>query len=880
VPAATVRLGPPEEMQVATSTLRERGRGAAQDLASEPVGLLAGVAALVVCVAADIVLDREAAAIVGTYVAAPFITALLAGPAATATVGGLAIAAAVASPAWNMNTETADQIVHIGVIAVGTCFAVAGSWYRARARGRSERMLLLDSVGEVADGSLPLSETLQRVTEVIAPGFGDICMVDAVHEGRVTRIATRAGGRPDAAEIEERMRRRPPSLPEWLVNVDRAWREIPRWWPHMRDEELRRMAHSPEDLEFLRSLGIRSSIVAPITARHRNLGTLTVLTAWSGRRYGSDDVRYAQILASRIGLALDNAGLFSDLESVERRMDTVMSILDEAVVIHGSGGELVFANPAAARTLGYQTSEEAISTPAARIRERYAIRDEAGHEVGAEALAGRRGLSEDPASPLTLRVTDRSTGRERWMRTKARAIKGTSGEVLYSVTAIEDVTDVKRAEFTHRLLGRTGELLSDADDYRGTLERVPQLLVPEFVDCCSIEVPRDDGTLERVAIAHRDPERLKALREIRERFPISATGDTPLGDALRSGEAQLVSVDDRRLREVSSDPEHLKALREMKIASVIVAPMLVGGATVGALSLTNHDGSRIFDAEDLEIAVEVARRAALAIENARVADERARVADALQRELLPPSLPRMPGWEVATMYEPAGEINEVGGDFYEVFRVEGGWAVVLGDVSGKGAAAAALTAEARHTIRTAGSLSGDPCRGLYLLDENLRGRDDAALCSVALLILPDPGSEGAEVSIYLAGHPHPLLLRDDGAEVVGDPGPLLGVVEEPVWLPANVAVEPGDQLVLYTDGVIEARGANGERFGTDRLCEGLAGCESPELTVDRVRAALASFGARAREDDAALVAIRRGQPPAPQLRAEPGRRVAAAPQGS
>ena len=418
-----------------------------------------------------------------------------------------------------MNTETADQIVRVAVIGFGTCFAVAGSWYRARSRGRSERMLLLDAVGEVADGSLPLAETLQRVTEVIAPGFGDICLVDAIHDGRVTRIATRADGHPDAAEIEERMRHRPPTLPAWLVNADRAWREIPRWWPHMRDEELRRMAHSADDLEFLRSLGIRSSVVVPITARDRNLGTLTALVAWSGRRYSSDDVRFAQILASRIGLALDNSGLFSDLESVERRMDTVMSILDEAVVIHGADGELLFANPAAARTLGYATSEEAISAPSARISERYAIRDEAGSEVGAEALAGRRAMTDEPTAPLTLRITDRATGRERWVRTKSRAIKGPEGEVLYSVTAIEDVTDVKRAEYAHRLLARTGELVTDVVDYRRTLERVPHLLVPEFADWCSIEMPRDDGTLERVALAHRDPERLRELQAVRERFP-------------------------------------------------------------------------------------------------------------------------------------------------------------------------------------------------------------------------------------------------------------------------------------------------------------------------------------------------------------------------
>ena len=170
---------------------------------------------------------------------------------------------------------------------------------------------------------------------------------------------------------------------------------------------------------------------------------------------------------------------------------------------------------------------------------------------------------------------------------------------------------------------------------------------------------------------------------------------------------------------------------------MIFAPMSVGGPILGVLVFVNHHGSRQFDEADLAIAVEAARRAAIAIENSRLAAERARVAEALQRELLPPNLPPMPGWEVATMYEPAGEVNEVGGDFYEVFRVAGGWALVLGDVAGRGAAAAALTAEARHTIRTAGALAANPVAGLEVLNRNLRLRDDVALCSVAMLFLPD-----------------------------------------------------------------------------------------------------------------------------------------------
>ena len=480
------------------------------------------------------------------------------------------------------------------------------------------------------------------------------------------------------------MRTRTPALPQWLVKFERSWRHIPQWWPRVRDEELRRMATSPDDLDFLRSLEISSSIVTPIRARDRNLGALTMISAWSGRRYDAGDVRFAQILASRIGLALDNAGLFSDLESVERRMDTVMSILDEAIVIHGADGELVFANPAAARMLGYETSEDAVAAKSSSIRERYVIRDEDGNEVGASALAGRRALSGETTEPQILRAIDRTTGRERWTRTKARAIEGPAGEALYSVTAIEDVTDVKRSEFANRLLARTGELVSHSGDYRTTLELVPELLVPEFADWCSIEMPRDDGRIERVAIAHRDPVMLARARELRRRFPISFDSDSPISTVLRTGEPLLIEVGESGLREIASGDEQLVALREAQIAAAIIVPMAAAGRTVGVLNFVNHVGARVFDAEDLRVAIELARRAALAIENARLADERARVTDALQRELLPPSLPRMPGWDVATMYEPAGELNEVGGDFYEVFRVRGGWAVVLGDVSGQG----------------------------------------------------------------------------------------------------------------------------------------------------------------------------------------------------
>jgi PAS domain S-box-containing protein len=824
--------------------------------------LAVGLGILTLGGAVGIDLAEDDSTVIGSYLAAPFVAALIAGLGPTVLVGLLATGAAAASGIWNDNFGTASYEIPLAVDIAGTAFAAVAAWNRERAALRGERMQMLDSVGEIADGSRPLDETLRRVTELTVPRVADCCMIDAIHSGRVMRTAVRVAEHPRAEEIEKRLRERAPSLPNWLLRGDRSWSHIPRWRPKLREEEVRRMARSEEDFRFLSSLGLKSSVVVPIAARNRNLGTLTLLQAWSGRRYTADDVRFAQILASRIGLALDNAGLFSDLESVERRMDTVMSIIDEAVVIHDREGELVFANPAAARTMGFNSPEELLETPPEQIRERYVIRSEQGARLPTEALAGRRAPGGEAPEPLTLRVVDRETRRETWRRTMARPIEGPDGLPLYSVMVIEDVTDVKRAEFSQRLLARTGELLASSLDYEQALASVAELLVPEFTDYCGVSVPREDGVIEQVAVAHADPEKAEAARELRRRYPAHVDDEAGFAEVLRTGEAQLVDMPDELLQRVAQDPEHLRLMRESGVGSVMIVPMAAGGAVFGALGLVNEPESRTFDSEDLELAVEIARRVGVAIENARLARERTRVAVTLQRELLPPNVPKMPGWEVSTMYRPAGEVEEVGGDFYEAFAVEGGWALLLGDVSGRGAQAASLTAEARHTIRTAIMLPSDPTAGLRLLDERLRERGDAALCSAAVLILSGEEAGEALATLYLAGHPRPLLLRDGEAHEVGRPGPILGVSEAAAWAPESVTLRPSDQLVIYTDGVIEAKAEDGERFGGERLRHGLAGCERPAAVIAYVEGALAAFAGEA-DDDAAVVAVQRsGMAPA------------------
>src|SRR2546430_8750357 len=164
---------------------------------------------------------------------------------------------------------------------------------------------------------------------------------------------------------------------------------------------------------------------------------------------------------------------------------------------------------------------------------------------------------------------------------------------------------------------------------------------------------------------------------------------------------------------------------------VLLKPIRAGGEAIGVLSLVNRGGRRAFSTPEIRLARAVADRAGVAILNSKLATERARIAETLQHELLPPLLPEVEGWTMAAMYRPAGEQNRAGGDFYDVFECRNGWTVLVGDVEGHGAGAAALTAMVRYTIRTAAMLGGDIVAALDLLNTELRTREPVRLCSVA-----------------------------------------------------------------------------------------------------------------------------------------------------
>ncbi|MEA2450170.1 MAG: hypothetical protein QOG63_2102, partial [Thermoleophilaceae bacterium] len=301
--------------------------------------------------------------------------------------------------------------------------------------------------------------------------------------------------------------------------------------------------------------------------------------------------------------------------------------------------------------------------------------------------------------------------------------------------------------------------------------------------------------------------------------------------------------------------------RGLGLRDSIAVPLRARGRTLGAMTFVVAESDRVLDDDDRELVEELAGRAGLAIDNARLYTERSRIAHTLQAELLPTRLPQIAGARVAVRYRAAGELNEVGGDFYDVFeRRDGDWALVIGDVSGKGAEAAAVTALARHTVRTASLQPASPAQLLETLNGALLAqRAGTEFCTVCVGQLTRPGGSGsATLRIALGGHPPMFVLRADGSvEAHGEPGTLIGVFSDPALHEVDVPLEPGDVVLLYTDGVTEA-GPVGEEIGEDGLALLLGELRgrTPEEIVAAVEHAAVSAQDGKPRDDIALVALR------------------------
>jgi PAS domain S-box-containing protein len=416
------------------------------------------------------------------------------------------------------------------------------------------------------------------------------------------------------------------------------------------------------------------------------------------------------------------------------------------------------------------------------------------------------------------------------------------------------------------LLAAAGPALSASLDYEDTLEGITRLLVPDLADWCLLDIVEDDGSVNQLAVAHAEREKEDLLRRLREHRQFGEGDPGSTAEVLRTGQSVLLPdlPDSTFYERALGRGEHLDIVLRLEPRSLMCVPLSARGRTIGAVTLVSSGPDRRYDEEDLLLAEDLAYRCALAADNARLYRDRSEIARVLQRSLLPPLLPEIPGVEVGAEYLSVGESSEVGGDFYDLINtVEDGWICAIGDVRGKGVEAASVTALARYTIRAVTMKDDRPSEVLAALNEAmLRQLPEDRFCTAACLRLePEDGSAGVGVDVSCAGHPPPLLVRPDGTvEEVGLSGRVLGVFPDAELGDSSLRLMPGDALVLYTDGITEARSPDGGFFGEDRLRRLLgsyAGCDAVTF-AERIKEEVLDFQEGDLRDDLAVLVLRAG----------------------
>jgi PAS domain S-box-containing protein len=837
------------------------------------------LAAVVAIAALDVLLGSEV--LLGALlVVGPLLASLRLDSAHTAVV---AVVAVVLSLILGITNDVFLEAHHITRVVAVLLAGIVAVWL-ARLRVERERAAMLlalqGSVSRILNESQTLAEATPRLLRVIGEVLGwQLGAVWEVNSDRdcIRRIETWRAAGFEAPNFEaasgQTAFKRGRGLP------GRVWEtRQPMYVPDFREDP------SYPRSAAARDSGLHAAFAFPVRAGERVVGVIEFF-ATHFEEIGQQQLEMFSVLGRQVGqfierrrseeqrtelLAREHEARI-DAERAERRAGETVALLDTLLARAPAGFAFID------RDLQYVRVNDALATIYGRSGEDLVGRpvDDVGPALPEVTEAVRRVIeSGDPE--IDIEVSGEAPGvpgLERYWVASLYPVLGAGDRVMGVGAVVVDITGRKRAEVRSHFLAEATAALNASLDYEITLANVARLTVPRLADWCVVDVlEREAASVRRLAIAHSDPSKEQLLWELDRKYPTDPSGDSAAAVAIRTGEPQLHVSVDPLIEAAAKNEDHGQSLRGLGFRSAMAVPLIVRGQAVGAVTFASAESKRVFDRDDLSLAVELSLRAGAAIENARLYRERSHIARTLQQSLLPPRLPDMPGVELAARYRAAGEANDVGGDFYDVFPTgERTWGVVVGDVLGKGPGAASMIGLARHTLRAAATREPDSVAALAILNDALyRESAQEAFCTAVYAAI-SVADDQMEAELTCAGHPLPMVLRNDGRlDTVGRPGTVLGAVPTLELEPYRISLDPGDALVMFTDGVLEARSEEGV-FGEDglrRLLSTLLSATAKDIAEQVARHAI-DFQAGAPRDDLAVLVARRRAEDAPPMSVGP-----------
>ncbi|HEX4307363.1 MAG TPA: SpoIIE family protein phosphatase [Solirubrobacterales bacterium] len=539
-----------------------------------------------------------------------------------------------------------------------------------------------------------------------------------------------------------------------------------------------------------------------------------------------------------------------EMERTRGHMELVVAGTQDAVLSKDLNGIVLTWNPAAERLYGY-TAEEAIGRHVS-----FLMPAELKHEVEDILTLVRRGEFLDTHE--TRRV--RKDGSKFDVALTISPIAGPDGTPAAASVIARDITGERRRRRARDLLIAATRDLDASLDPVETARNIVAKAVPQLAEVCIIDFIRPDGRIGDSVAASAIVGAAEQLERIRLESPLDPEGDHPVAQVLRADEPMIWRDLSRPevVDEVAQTDEHRALMDDTGYESAAVVGLVARGRRIGALSFLHANANVRYEEADLEFLGELGERAALALDNARLYQERDAIARNLQRGLRPPRPARVEGLESAVVFEAAGRGIEIGGDLYDVLPTEDGCWVLVGDVAGKGSAAAGVSVAVRHAVRGLTREVDEPEEVLVRVNELLvegTGLNDFA--TAVLVRLREDASGHWTLAAACAGHPPPVHVRKGGARLLGG-GTVLGALNDAKVQRHDAAFEHGDTLVFCTDGWLEAGPPPEHRDPLElaRLAEYLAPLALEEM-IARLRGDAVSRTDGELQDDIVLLALRR-----------------------
>ena len=364
--------------------------------------------------------------------------------------------------------------------------------------------------------------------------------------------------------------------------------------------------------------GIRALAFVPMVHQGRLLGKFMLYRAEPGQ-WSERELRLTQAIATHIAAATERHRTFDALEESRRRLAVVLRDVADGITVQGRDGKLQYANDAAARTLGFPSAEALLSAPVEELVSAFEILDERRRPLDLADLPGRLALAGETAAERVVLYRIRATGEERWSTVRATPVLGDDGRVEAAVNVFHDVTERRRAEEAVRFIAEAGVILSSSLDFETTLASVARLAVPAIADWCIVYMREEDGTIRRLAIEHSG-DRAEEVGAVLDRFPLDPDAVVGVPSVVKEGIPLLIpDLAATGLMADVVDPEGLAAeLGDVELSSYLCVPLIARGRTLGAIALVAGESGRTYGDSDVDVAMQLAGRAALAVDNARL----------------------------------------------------------------------------------------------------------------------------------------------------------------------------------------------------------------------------------------------------------------------